>query len=240
MCWPVSLAALEPTVTGLDSGGNPTYSSTSPLISVRCKVGAEAARTIEFRFPKLDGAVDAITAGKKTHLKLLFANKQVLLSYEILPWQYEEFPMEFEGDAISSTQLKFVDGTYTDGGKVTENGVKHVVIQLKESSEAGYYVAKGTFKIYTPVNATLSVAMSGDTEDFNVCLDSGNTNTGNGTESITIDPQRDGGLITLTIWPNGTAARGKKVYLHFAVRNGGRDADADTEINRDHYKVVIP
>lgn len=240
MCWPVSLAALEPTVTGLDAQNNPIYSSGSPLISVRCKVGNESARTLDFRFPKLDGAVDAISAGKRTHLSLQFANKQVLLSYDILPWQYEEFPMAFEGDAISSTQLKFVDGTYTDGGKVTENGVKHVVVQLKEGSDAGYYVAKGTFKIYTPVNATLSVAMSGNTEDFIVSLDSGTTNTGNGTESITIDPQRDGGLITLTIRPRGTAASGKKVYLHFAVRNGGRDSDADTEINRDNYKIVIP
>lgn len=240
MCWPVSLAALEPTVTGLDSNNDPIYSSSSPLISVRCQVGAEQARTLDFRFPKLDGAVDAVAAGKKTHLKLQFANKQVLLSYEILPWQYEEFPMEFEGDAISSTQLKFVDGTFTDGGKVYENGDKHVVVILKENSSAGYYTAKGTFKIYTPVNATLSVAMSGNTEDFIVSLDSGTTNTGNGTESITIDPQRDGGLITLTIRPQGTAASGKRVYLHFSVRNGGRDSDADTEINRDYYKIVIP
>ena len=239
LCWPVSLAALEPVVTGLGSDGNPTYSSNSPLISVRCKVGTESTRTLDFRFPKLDGAVDAVTAGKKTRLSLHFANKQVLLSYDILPWQYEEFPMAFEGDAISSTQLKFTDGTYTDGGKVTENGVKHVVVQLKQNSDAGDYVAKGTFKVYTPVNATLAVAMSGDAESFIVTLDSGTTGTG-GTESITIDPHRDGGLITLRIRPKGTAASGKKVYLHFSVRNGGRDTDADTEINRDNYKIVIP
>ncbi len=238
LCWPMSFNALEPTKVEDDEDGNPVYSASSPLIEVRYAEAGKADGTITFRFPKLEGATQAITAGKKTQLNLNFADKQIILSYDILPWLYKDFPMAFEEDAISATQLKFVENTFVSMPKVTDDSGKHDVIQLTASSTEGPYTAKGTFKVYTPVNAQLLVTLSGNGEDFVVTLDSGNS-TG-GTQSITIDPHRDGALITLRIKPKGTPKSGSKCYLHFGILNNGRDSDADTEINRDNYMIVIP
>lgn len=239
MCWPMSFNAIEPIIDHLDEDGNPVYKSNSPLIEVEYQQTGVGNKTLTFRFPRLEGATSAIVAGKKTRLNLNFADKQVILSYDILPWQYKEYPMAFEDDAVSATQLKFTENTFVSLPKVTDASGRHDVIQLTQSSTEGAYVAKGTFKIYTPVNAQLIVTLGGNGEDFVVSLDSGPTATG-GNNSITIDPHRDGGLITLRIWPKGTPRSGSKCYLHFTVLNAGREADADTEINRDNYMIVIP
>lgn len=239
LAWPLSFAALEPTETGQDEDGNPIYSANSPMIEVNYKVGVLAAQTATFRFPRITGATSAVFSGKKTQLNLSIADKQVNLSYEFLPWQYKEFPMAFEDDAISSTQLKFTENTFAPLPDVTDASGTHDVIQLIQGSTEGAYVAKGSFKIYTPINSQLIVSLSGNGEDFLVSLNSGATATG-GNTSITIDPSRDGGLITLRIWPKGTPKSGSKCYLHFTVLNRGREADADTEINRDKYMIVIP
>ncbi len=240
IAWPVTHSALLPTPNGTDDDGNPIYTSDSPLLEVDCKVGTATRSIVKMRFPVVEDAVDAILAGKKTQLNLTFADKQITLSFVTLPWDYEEFPMAFEGDAISTTQLKFIEGSYTPvSEKLVDANGRHEVIQLKESSNPSY-VARGRFSIYTPVNARLTVGLSGDTEAFVVTLESGRIYTGTGNESITIDPHRDNGEITLGIKPKGTPQRGKKVFLHFAVTNNGRDTDADSEINRDAFVVVIP
>lgn len=239
LAWPMTFEALEPIKDHDDEDGNPVWTTDSPLIEVTYSEEGGSPATVTFRFPRADAAKAAVTAGKKTQINLTFANKQVILSYDILPWDYTEFPMAFEDDAISTTQLKFVEGTFNSLPKVTDASGKHDVIQLKENSTEGSYTAKGTFKAYTPVNARLIVTLGGSGEDFEVSLDSGTTTTG-GNTSITIDPHRDGGLISLRIKPRGTPKSGSKCYLHFAVLNGNRESDADTEINRDNYMIVIP
>lgn len=239
MAWPVTYAALEPTVTGTDSDGNNVYSSDSPLIEVDCKVGTAERSVLKMRFPKMADATAAIQAGKKTQLNLLFADKQITLRFISLPWDYEEYPMAFEGDAINATQLKFIEGSFVNGGKLVDANGRHDVIQLTSSSNPAW-VARGSFKIYTPVNARLSVGLSGDVDAFTVTLESGDTYTGAGTSSITVDPNRDGGQITIGVKPKGTPSSGKRVFLHFAINNNGRDSDADSEINRDNYVVTIP
>ena len=240
MCWPMTQGALKPTVSGTDGDGNPQYSTDSPLVEVDCKVGVGDRSTLKMRFPNAEDAKEAIVAGKKTQLNVSFADKQVQLSFKTLPWDYEEFHMAFEEDAVSATQLKFIEGTYASGGKLTDpDGTKHDVIQLTSSSNPAW-VARGKFSIYTPVNGRLSIGLSGDTDSFIVTLESGNTYTGTGHDYILIDPTRDGGEITLGVKPNGVPASGKKLFLHFAVTNHNRDTDADTEINRDNYVITIP
>lgn len=240
MCWPMTQGALKPTVTGTDSEGNPQYSTDSPLVEVDCKVGAARRSTLTMRFPNAEDAKEAIIAGKKTQLNVSFADKQVQLSFKTIPWDYEEFPMAFEEDAVSATQLKFIEGTYVSGGKLTDHdGTKHEVIQLTSSSTPAW-VARGKFSIYTPVNGRLSIGLSGDTDSFIVTLESGDTYTGTGHDYILIDPTRDGGAITLGVKPKGVPSSGKKLFLHFAVTNHNRDTDADTEINRDNYVITIP
>ena len=239
MCWPMTQAALKPTVTGTDGDGNPIYSAGSPLVEVDCKVGVGSRNTLKMRFPNADDAKAAISAGKKTQLNVSFADKQVQLSFYTLPWDYQEYPMAYENDAVSATQLKFIEGSYVNGGKLTDANGRHDVIQLTSSSNPAW-VARGSFSIYTPVNGRLSVGLSGDVDSFIVTLESGSTYTGNGHDYILIDPTRDGGKITLGVKPRGVPASGKKLFLHFAVINNNRDTDADTEINRDNYVITIP
>lgn len=234
LVWPIPGSALAATIQDYDTDGNPIYSSSTPLIEVDCKMGTLARRQLRIPFRS-----QAFEAGKKTHIMLQFMDKNVSLSYKVLPWDFEQYPMEYEDDAISSTQLKFTLNTYTDGGTERINNINHQIIRLTASSTAGSYIACGTFKIFTPVNGTLSVGLGGNADDFMVSLQSGDTTTG-GTESITINPNRDGGLITLTIRPNGSPRSGSRCFLHFGVRNNGRDSDADSEINRDGFIVEIP
>lgn len=243
IAWPMSLAAVAPIVDHIEDDGRYVLTSGSPKLEVRYKSGVGSAKTVTVPFPTNANPVAAITAGRRTRFNLSFDNKHINLSYSILPWKYEEYPMAFEDDAISTTQLKFTENTYTAGSKVYDpDGTKHDVIQLINGSTAGTNIAKGKFKAYTPVNAILSVGVGGDADAFIVELDSGDiaTGIGGGNSSITIDPKRDGGQITLTVRPKGTPTSGSKVYLHFAVRNNGRDSSADTEINRDNYIIMIP
>ena len=252
LAWPVTKTSLEPIYDNpaADANGNPRYASTSPLILVDCEVGSTGRAILKVPFKNQGEDPEAISAGKKTQINLSFADKQVMLSYLTLPWDYEEYPMAFEKDAVSATQLKFSEGTYTPNipKLTTADGIRHDVIQLTASSNP-QWVARGSFKIYTPVNGRLVVGMSGDTDDFIVTLDSGNPYvtenstviyTGEGRDFILIDPNRDGGQVTLSVKPNGTPQSGKKVFLHFVVVNQNRDTDADSEINRDNYVITIP
>ena len=239
LCWPMTQEALKPTITGTTSEGNPEFSSDSPIIEVVAREGTGSPTTYKLRFPNADDDRPAITAGKKTQLNITFADKQIQLSFKTLPWDYEEYPMSYENDAVSATQLKFIEGSYVAGGKLTDANGRHDVIQLTSGSTPPW-VARGKFSIYTPVNGRLSVGLSGDIDDFIVTLESGNTYTGTGNDYILIDPTRDGGAITLGVKPNGVPASGKKLFLHFAVTNHNRDVDADSEINRDNYVITIP
>ena len=239
MAWPVRRSTLEPVGTTYDGEGNPVYASNAPLILVDCKIGTQARKTYQLKFPTNSETPWFIEAGKKTTLAIQILNKQIGLSFTITPWQFEKYPMSYEDDAISATQLKFTLNTYTGGDTEMINGVKHTVIKLTSSSTAGSYIATGTFKVFTPVNGTLTVGLGGNADDFAVSLQSGDATYG-GTESITINPNRDGGKITLSIRPVGTPAHGSRCFLHFGVRNNGRDSEADSEINRDAYIVEFP
>ena len=245
MSWPMTKAALEPEIASFDSNSNPIYTSTSPQIAVDCKIGSNPRSNppVKLRFPVINESDDVILPGKKTRLNLEFANKQITLFFSVLPWQWEEFPMSFEGDAISATQLKFTDGP--DGTcdvleeKVTDSQGKHVVVRLRSDSPLGPYMASGTFKIYTPVNGVLSVHLGGSIDDFSVFLNHGTATDGT-SNSININPlDEDGGLVTLVVKANNVTS-GRRASLHFSVRNNGRDSDADTEINRDNYYIEIP
>lgn len=240
MAWPVIRSTLEPVGTTYDNDGNPVYASNAPLILVDCQIGTQARKTVKLKFPSATAENPwFISAGKKTKLALQFLNKQISLSFTLKDWQFEKYPMSYENDAISATQLKFTLNTYTGGQTEIINGVPHTVIKLTSSSIAGSYIATGMFKVFTPVNATLTVGLGGNADDFAVSLQSGDATYG-GTESITINPNRDGGKITLSIRPVSTPAHGSRCFLHFGVRNNGRDSEADSEINRDAYIVEFP
>ena len=168
----------------------------------------------------------AFSAGKKTKLTLQFLDKQIRLMFQVLPWEYEEVPMSFEVDAVNTTQLKFVDGTYSDAGKVYEaDGSKSQQIAVLNGK-----TIEGSFNIYTPVGAHIQIGVSGDIDYFTVTP-----------SATTVNPEHQGGKIVLKIVPNTTKTRTRdvKIKLHFSVIRNGREIDADTEINRDNYTIIM-
>ena len=170
----------------------------------------------------------AFSAGKKTKLMLQFLDKQINLKFQVLPWDYEDIPMSFEMDAVNATQLKFVDGTYHDAGKVYEQGNSGPKTQ--QVAVLNGQTIEGSFNIYTPVGAHIQIGVSGDIDYFTVTP-----------SATTVNPEHDNGRIILRIIPNTskTRTRDVKIKLHFSVVRNGREMDADTEINRDNYTIIM-
>ena len=159
---------------------------------------------------------------------LQFLDKQIKLQFQVLPWDYEEIPMSFEMDAVNATALKFVDGTYSDAGKVFVQGDSGP--QTQQIAVLNGKTIEGAFNIYTPVGAHIQIGVSGDTDYFTVTP-----------SATTVNPEHDGGKIILKIIPNTskTRTRDVKIKLHFSVIRNGREMDADTEINRDNYTIIM-
>ena len=158
---------------------------------------------------------------------LQFLDKQIKLQFQVLPWDYEEVPMSFEIDAVNATQLKFVDGTYSDAGKVFE---ADGVTTTQQIAVLNGKTIEGSFNIYTPVGAHIQIGVSGDIDYFTVTP-----------SATTVNPEHAGGKIVLKIIPNTSKPRTRnvKIKMHFSVIRNGREMDADTEINRDNYTIIM-
>lgn len=233
LVWPVTLETISPLTPFPESqrtgtNENREYYQTDSLIVLTYAVGGNE-RTVRLKFPRMtstEGDPMAFSAGKKTKLTLQFLDKQIKLQFQVLPWEYEEVPMSFEVDAVNTTQLKFVDGTYSDAGKVYEaDGSKSQQIAVLNGK-----TIEGSFNIYTPVGAHIQIGVSGDIDYFTVTP-----------SATTVNPEHQGGKIVLKIVPNTTKTRTRdvKIKLHFSVIRNGREIDADTEINRDNYTIIM-
>lgn len=235
LVWPVTLETLSPLTpfTGDTSPGsgneNRVYEQSDSLIVLNYVVGGYETTT-RLKFPRMtstEGDPMAFSAGKKTKLTLQFLDKQIRLMFQVLPWDYEEVPMSFEVDAVNTTQLKFFDGTYSDAGKVYE---ADGVTKTQQIAVLNGKTIEGSFNIYTPVGAHIQIGVSGDIDYFTVTP-----------SATTVNPEHDGGKINLKIVPNTTKPRTRdvKIKLHFSVVRNGREIDADTEINRDNYTIIM-
>lgn len=235
LVWPVTLETISPLTPFPESqrtgtNENREYYQTDSLIVLTYAVGGNE-RTVRLKFPRMtstEGDPMAFSAGKKTKLTLQFLDKQIRLMFQVLPWEYEEVPMSFEVDAVNTTQLKFVDGTYSDAGKVYEQGDSGPKTQ--QIAVLNGKTIEGSFNIYTPVGAHIQIGVSGDIDYFTVTP-----------SATTVNPEHDGGRIVLKIVPNTTKTRTRdvKIKLHFSVVRNGREIDADTEINRDNYTIIM-
>lgn len=234
LVWPVTLetlAPLTPFPENLKTGDNENreYYATDSLIVLNYSIGSYTATT-RLKFPRMtstEGDPMAFSAGKKTKLTLQFLDKQIKLQFQVLPWDYEEVPMSFEVDAVNSTQLKFVDGTYSDAGKVFE---ADGITKTQQIAVLNGKTIEGSFNIYTPVGAHIQIGVSGDIDYFTVTP-----------SATTVNPEHDGGRIVLRIIPNTSKPRTRdvKIKMHFSVIRNGREMDADTEINRDNYTIIM-
>jgi len=230
MAWPVSQAKLSPEnefpeAQRVGDDVNRMYQATDSLIVLKYFItGMQQDRTTRLKIPKLssdENDLMALSAGKKTRLTLQFLDKQILLKFTVNPWDYEEVPMAFEDKAISATQLKFDDTTCIIGEEDAEGSVPVTV--------SNGMTIKGSFSIYTPIGGQLVVGASGDTSYFSITP-----------SAITINPSRDGGKINLRIQPiKDSGGTERRIKLHFAVLQNGRETSADSEINRDNYTIIL-
>lgn len=235
LVWPVTLESIAPLTSfpedqRVDENEDREYYATDSLIILNYSIGGHPATT-RVKFPRMtniEGDPMAFSAGKKTKLMLQFLDKQIKLQFQVLPWDFEEIPMSFEIDAVNATALKFIDGTYSDAGKVYEQGDSGPKTQ--QIAILNGKTIEGSFNIYTPVGAHIQIGVSGDTDYFTVTP-----------SATTVNPEHDGGRIILKIIPNTskTRTRDVKIKLHFSVIRNGREMDADTEINRDNYTIIM-
>ncbi|MBR6465960.1 MAG: fimbrillin family protein [Bacteroidales bacterium] len=222
LLWPLSAADISPTNGETDPdriAAGSQYLATDSLIVVNYQlyVGGEwkPARTARMKIPDI-----AWEAGKKNHFNIQFTDKIIQLTCEVLPWDYNEYDVDYsEGSVVCPQGLKF------DASTCSINDATKVVTVTSGQSP------KATFTIVAPVGGTWRVGITGDTQYFTV-----EPNTGS------INPTVSGGLVTLTIVPNLSLSRptDKSIHLSFSVTKGTREISANDEINRDDWEIVLP
>ena len=227
LLWPLGVNDISPT-NFLNAGADPddpeddVYESEDSLIVVNYQVktgpGADDwsdPRTTRMKIPDI-----AWEAGKKNHFTIHFTDKIIQLTCEVFPWEYNEYDIDYsEGSVVCPVGLKF------DASTCTVDDDNHIVtVRAGENPVA-------TFKIVAPVGGSWTVGLSGDTQYFTIDPYTGS-----------INPTVAGGLVTLTVHPNLSLSRptDKSVSLSFSVTKGTRVVDANDEINRDHWTIVLP
>lgn len=220
LLWPQSIDDVAPTNLETDPAriaDGYTHLSTDSLIVINYEMevaGTWESHSTRIKLPKM-----AWEAGKKTHFIIQFSDKLIQLTTKVLPWDYNEYDVDYsEGTVVVPTGLKFDASTCSVSGNVA------TVVSGKNPV--------GTFTIMAPVGGTWMVGMTGDTEYFTISPTSG-----------TIDPHgSESGRVTLTVTPNLGLARptDKQIRLKFTVTANGREIDAQSEINRDDWIILLP
>ncbi|MBE6244118.1 MAG: fimbrillin family protein [Bacteroidales bacterium] len=220
MLWPQTIDDVAPTNLETDAAKiaqGYTHLSSDSLIVVDYDLyvaGTWEHHATRMKLPKM-----AWEAGKKVHFTIQFSDKLIQLTTKVLPWDYNEYDVDYsEGTVVVPTGLKFDASTCSVSGNVA------TVVSGKNPV--------GTFTIMAPVGGTWMVGMTGDTEYFTVSPTSG-----------TIDPHSaEGGRVTITVTPNLSLARpaDKQIRFKFTVTAAGREIDAQSEINRDDWIILLP
>lgn len=220
LLWPQSIDDVAPTNLETDPAKiaqGYTHKSSDSLIVISYDMevaGVWESHSTRMKLPKM-----AWEAGKKTHFIIQFSDKLIQLTTKVLPWDYNEYDVDYsEGTVVVPTGLKFDASTCSVSGNVA------TVVSGKNPV--------GTFTIMAPVGGTWMVGMTGDTEYFTITPSSG-----------IIDPNgAESGRVTLTVTPNLGLARptDKQIRLKFTVTAAGREIDAQSEINRDDWIILLP
>lgn len=177
---------------------------------------ADPPKTARIKLPHIDWE-----AGKKYHFNIEFTDKIIQLTGVVMPWDYKEWDIDYsEGSVVVPKQLKYTEGTYQ-----SIDGTNKRVIVANGTNP------KATFTIMAPVGGVWTVNKSGDLDFFTVTPTSGS-----------INPNVNGGEVEITVSPHFTMPRTteKKIRLTFYVTKGEREVNANEEINRDNYWIVLP
>ena len=172
--------------------------------------------TAHLRFP--ENAV--FLNGYRYAYTLLFTQKHIQLNFEVNPWNYELNEWSFMEQSISEvTELDFKGNEGYDKPSKTCRIV-------------GGNPVKGTFSIVNPSGAIWSIEPVGDVEYFTISPNQGTVDSDNPDYEFYVTPNLD---------PSLDRSTDKKLKFHFYVRfTDGSTHDANTEINRDDWTVILP
>lgn len=216
LTWPQPESVVAPTSepTGTDPvTGDPIYPDSDKLLYVRFQMGEEEASAVRLKFPG-----GAWQAGTKKRFNLLFSDKNIQLTATTLPWDYNEFTMDFESESIST------EGT--DGKLYVLPNSADVEISGSNVTLKPGKSATCRLHIRSPKGATLYVIMKGDTQYFNI-----NPN------QMTIS----GGELYFDVEPSSEPTGGiaRHINLSFVAElSSGRDIDADSELIDTDYTFI--
>ena len=210
LIWPQTAAEIAP--------GNVNDYSTYPITVNYEFVSDEEHQqhTAHLRFP---AGVD-FEAGNRYALTLLFTQKHIELKFTVNPWNYELNEWSFDEQTISEvTELDFAGNEGYDKPSKTCRIVNGAAV-------------KGTFKIVNPSGAIWSIEPVGDVEYFTISPSQGTVDSNNPNYEFYVVPNLDPSLDRTT---------DKKLKFNFYVRfTDGTTHDANTEINRDDWTVILP
>lgn len=208
--WPQTVEDLAPS--------NPENYSTYPITVVYEYLDDEEhiQHTAHLRFP--EGTT--FLSGYRYAYTLLFTQKHIQLNFTVNPWEYELNEWSFTEQTISEvTELDFAGNEGYDKPSKTCRIV-------------GGTPVTGTFRIVNPSGAIWSIEPIGDVEYFTISPNQGVVDSDNPVYEFQVIPNLDPALDRST---------DKKLKFHFYVRfTDGSFHDANTEINRDNWTVILP
>ena len=172
--------------------------------------------TAHLRFPE-DATFEA---GTRYAYTLLFTQKHVELKFTVNPWNYNLNEWSFSEQSISEVkELDFKDNEGYDKPSKTCRFVGGTPI-------------KGTFSIVNPSGAIWSIEPLGDVEYFSISPNQGVIDSENSDYEFYVYPNLD---------PSLDRSTDKKLKFRFYVQfTDGSVHDANTEVNRDDWTVILP
>ncbi len=210
LIWPQTISDLAPS--------DPADFMTFPITVVYEYANDEehTLHTAHIRFPE----EVAFQPGVRYAFTLLFIQKHIHLQMEVNPWNYELHNWSFEEQTISEvTELDFKENPGYDKPSKTCRIV------------AGEPV-KGTFSVVNPDGAIWSIEPVGDVEYFTISPRQGRINSAEPNYEFLVIPNLD---------PSLDRSTDKKLRFNFHVQfTDGSIHDANTEINRDNWTVILP
>ena len=208
--WPQTAAELAPS--------DPDDFSTYPItVQYEYANDEEHVQHIaHIRFP--EGA--AIRPGFRYAYTLLFTQKHIQLNFTVNPWNYELNEWSFTEQTISEvTELDFAGNEGYDKPS-------------KSCRIIGGNPVTGTFRIVNPSGAVWSIEPIGDVEYFTISPNQGIIDSAHPVYTFQVVPNLD---------PSLDRSTDKHLRFHFYVRfTDGSVHDANTEINRDNWTVILP
>ena len=171
--------------------------------------------TANLQFP-----AESMEPGVRYAYTLLFTQKHIQLTFSVNPWIYDLNEWSFSEQTISEvTEVDFKENEGYDKPS-------------KTCTVIGGTPVKGTFGIVNPSGAIWFIEPVGDVDYFTISPNQGVVDSANSDYVFYVTPNLD---------PSLDRSTDKKLKFRFYVQfTDGTVHDANSEINRDNWTVVLP